>query len=346
MNIADICNTILDETSSPGQLRDALDEFSAVCSEISGIRPAPSFSAWSDDFLLQSGVAINPRAAAHCVQDYQRSVVFIRGVYAAINVLKIRLAGAPLEILYAGCGPFATLLLPLLGKFSAGELNITLLDIHQRSLNSVKLLVEYFGFSAHEVSTIEGDACFYKHPKKLHLVIAETMQKALEQEPQFALTANLGQQIYPEGIFIPQRIDVNFSLVDLELEKNRYQNQSATDPLALKNSANRYFIATLCTLSADNAQAQSQAAQHNSHTNVLELQPTIVEIPELVNISWLHAVLFTQIIVYDCYRLGDYEAEITLPMRCHELEPLCGGDRYTVSYQLGTYPKFHFELQE
>ena len=346
MNITGICNTILDESSSAEQLRDALNAFSAACSGISGIQPDPSFSAWADDSLLQSGVAINPRAAAHCVQDYQRSVVFIRSVYAAIGTLNVRFAGTPLEIVYAGCGPFATLLLPLLSKFSAGELNITLLDIHQQALDSVNLLVEHFGFSAHAVNTIKGDACLYEHPKKLHLVIAETMQKALEQEPQFAVTANLGQQICPQGIFIPQRIDVNLSLADLELEKELYKKQHATNSIVVKNWASRYFIATLCTLSADNAAAQSRAAQHNSHTNVLELQPTVVEIPELENISRLNAALFTQIIVYDCYRLGDYEAEITLPMRCHELEPLCAGERYTVSYHLGAYPKFHFELQE
>jgi len=346
MNIADICNAILDEASSPEQLRDALDGFSATCSEVSGIRPNSSFSAWADDSLLHSGVAINPQAAAHCVRDYQRSVVFIRGVYAALCALKIRFAGAPLEILYAGCGPFATLLLPLLGRFPPSELNITLLDIHQRSLDSANLLLEHFGFSAHSVSTVRGDACFYKHPKKLQLVIAETMQKSLEQEPQFAVTANLAQQICPEGVFIPQRIDVSLCLADLEQEKNLYKEQNATSVKAPKNSARRHFITTLCTLSADNAAAQRQAAAHNSHTNVLELQPTSLEIPQLDNISRLNAALFTQIIVYQQYCLDDYQAEITLPARCHELEPLCGGERYTVSYQLGTYPKFHFELQE
>ncbi|MFT5710939.1 MAG: hypothetical protein ACI8QT_001639 [Halioglobus sp.] len=307
--------------------------FSAACSDISGILPDPSFDAWAEDSLLPSGVAINPQAAAHCAHDYQRSVVFIRGVHAAMNALKLHFAGTPLEILYAGCGPFATLLMPLFGKFSPGDLNITLLDIHQRSLDSAELLVEIFGFGAHGVTTVQGDASTYRHPQKLHMVIAETMQKSLEQEPQFAVTANLAPQILAEGVFIPQRIDVSLALADLEQEKVFYDNLNTR----------RYPIATLASLSPDNAFAQSQAAQYNLQTNMLELQPTLVEIPLIEGIDRLNAALFTRITVYECYCLEDYEAEITLPMRCYELEPLRGGERYSVSYQLGAYPKFNFE---
>ena len=108
MNIDAICDTILDVSSSPEELRFALDTFTQQCSEISDIQPDPSFDAWAEDSLLDSGVAINPNAAAHCALDYQRSVVFIRGVYAAIKTLKLRFPETPLELLYAGCGPFAT----------------------------------------------------------------------------------------------------------------------------------------------------------------------------------------------------------------------------------------------
>ena len=106
-----------------------------------GILPDRSFNAWAGDALLKDGVAISPAAAAHCVNDTQRSVVFIRAVYAAIKAAQARFAQAPVEILYAGCGPFATLLLPILGRFEPGELTVHLLDIHQRSLDSVGLLI-------------------------------------------------------------------------------------------------------------------------------------------------------------------------------------------------------------
>ena len=146
MNINAIGDTILDETSSPEALREALDAFVLLCSEVTGIRADPSFDAWAEDSMLDNGVAINPRAAAHCAVDYQRSVIFIRGVNAAISSLRLHFSDTPLEILYAGCGPWATLLLPLLGRFPPDEFTLYLLDFHQRSLDSVKLLLAHFGF--------------------------------------------------------------------------------------------------------------------------------------------------------------------------------------------------------
>lgn len=316
MNIKSISDIILDETSSAAELRDALNTFVLLCSDTSGIRPDASFDAWAEDSLLDNGVAINPRAAAHCAVDYQRSVMFIRGVHAAIKTLKKRFPDTPIEILYAGCGPFATLLLPLLGKFNPGELCISMLDIHQRSLESVELLLAHFELGAHAVRTIRADACHYTHPKKLHLVIAETMQKSLEQEPQFAVTANLGPQLWPTGIFIPQCIEVVLCLADLAHERE-------------EKNGERYPLATVCTLSPESAADQ--------------LEPTTVVIPKLADMSRLDAALFTRIAVFEQYLLRDYESEITLPQKCHELAPLAGGERYKVSYQLGSYPKFNFE---
>ena len=343
MNINTISDTILDETSSPEALREALDAFVRLCGEITDIRPDPSFDAWAEDSLLDAGVAINPQAAAHCATDCQRSVMFVRGVYAAINVLKVRFPGTPLEILYAGCGPFGTLLLPLLGRFSPGELKLYLLDFHQRSLDSVMLLLAEFGFAAHAAQTVKADACDYKHTGKLHLVIAEAMQKSLEQEPQFAVTANLAPQLCPTGVFIPQRIDVSMCLADLEHEKALFGQSQKKDSNALKKSTRRYLLETVCTLIPEHASDQLQLAQTNSDGLRFELEPTIVVIPRMANIAGFDAALFTRICVFGQYWLKDYESQITLPLKCHELSPLAGGERYRVSYQLGSYPKFHFE---
>ncbi|MDG1945135.1 MAG: hypothetical protein P8J17_12835 [Halioglobus sp.] len=342
MNINTISDTILDEASSAERLRDALDAFVLLCSEITNIRPDPSFSAWAQDSLSDNGVAINAQAAAHCALDYERSVVFIRGVYAAIHALQLRLPGTVLEILYAGCGPFATLLLPLLGKMEAGEIRLSLLDIHQRSLDSVKLLLTHFGFCSHSVQTIKADACSYKHPDKLHLIIVEAMQKSLEQEPQFAITANLAPQLSPYGIFIPQRIDVSLCLTDLEHEKKLSTQSQRHGVDELKKHTGRHLIKTICTLHPEYAFDQMQRAQTSSDGTMLQLEPIMVEIPVMASVAQLDAALFTTVRVFEQYSLQDYDSQITLPLKCHELLPLVGGDRHQISYQLGSYPRFNF----
>jgi hypothetical protein len=343
MNINTISDTILDEASSPEALREALDAFVMLCSGVTDIQPDPSFDAWAEDSLLANGVAINPQAAAHCAVDYQRSVVFIRGVYAAINTLRLRFGDTPLEILYAGCGPFATLLLPLLGKFPPGALKLYLLDFHQRSLDSVKLLLTHFGYCSPAIHTIKGDACNYKHTGKLHLIVVETMQKSLEQEPQFAVTANLAPQLGPMGVFIPQRIDVALCLSDLEHEKELFAESQKTEWNSLVKGAARYPLATVCTLSPELAFDQMQRAIIHSDKKGAALESTLIEIPARPDIARFDAALFTRICVFEQYWLTDYESQITLPLKCHEILPLAGGERYRVSYQLGSYPKFSFE---
>ena len=316
MNLNSISATILDEASSPEQLCNALDAFSLLCSEATGIRADPSFDAWADDALLDNGVAINPQAAAHCVVDYARSVAFIRGVSAAIDTLKLRFAGPSLEILYAGCGPFATLLLPVLGRFLPGELNLYLLDVHQRSLDSVQRLLTEFGFCAHSVKLIKADACTYRHPGTLHLVIAETMQKSLEQEPQFAVTANLARQLCPMGVFIPQRIEVSLCLANLDHEKKLIdapRDWESPESHNLENVSRRYSLGTVCILSPEHAFEQMQFARANSVGADPALESAIVEIPRVEDAARFDAALFTSITVFEQYRLEDYESQITLP---------------------------------
>ncbi|MEP4485098.1 hypothetical protein [Marinobacter alexandrii] len=346
MNLNRIRDALLDEAASREQLHSALDTFSAICSQTTGVRADPSFDAWADDAFLENGVAINPQAAAHCVKDYARSVAFIRGVSAAIETLQLRFPDTSLEILYAGCGPFATLVLPLLGRFTPGDLSLHLLDVHQRSLDSVSLLIEEFGLGAHNIQLIKADACNYDHPRALHLVVAETMQKSLEQEPQFAVTANLAPQLHAEGVFIPQRIEVRLCLADIELEQAliaQAQKESCLEPDNPTRDVTRYSLGILCNLSAEQAFDQMQAARVNVNGEAPALQPTIVEIPRLKGVAELDAALFTRIDVFEQYALEDYESQITLPLRCAELSPLVVGERYRIVYQFGNYPKFDFE---
>ncbi|MEP5766690.1 MAG: class I SAM-dependent methyltransferase [Halieaceae bacterium] len=311
--LATIASTILDETRSPAAVRAALDQFQQLCSDHSGVEPDRSFSAWAEDSFLDSGVAINPQAAAHCVTDYRRSVVFIRALHAALQDALQQFTQRPLQILYAGCGPYATLLLPLLQYFRPGELEIHLLDIHQRSLDSVAQLLAHFQLEAHNISLVHADASDYQHPEALQLIVAETMQKSLEQEPQVAVTTNLAAQLCAGGIFLPQQIDVELGLTEREQ--------------ALHTPGDYLPLARAFTLRADSAP---------------ELASVELVIPAIERLEQHSALLFTSIQVYRQYRLQAYEAEITLPRPCPELMPLRAGARHKLHYRLGSYPGFEF----
>ena len=344
-----ITEILLDESSSSRSLYSALDNFSQCCSDVTGIVPDRSFDGWAEDSFLDDGVAINPQAAAFCIKDYQRSVVFIRGVNAAINVARERFPDSAIKILYAGCGPFATLLLPLLVKYKPNELDIYLLDIHQQSLDSVSELVNYFGFNGHAITLIQGDACSYQHTTPLNLIIAETMQKSLEQEPQFAVTANLAPQLYPQGIFIPEKIEVLMCLAHWEREKETYKKYNKIDHESLINSGLRHQLGSIFTLLPEQAQTQMLTALDkgstscNQNESMHSLSSVDIQIPTLETklLERYDALMLTRINVFGQYTLKDYESEITLPYKCYELTPLNAGDEYKVCYQLGKYPRFN-----
>lgn len=323
MSLAAIRNVILDESSSARQLQDALDRFARLASEISGVMPDPSFDGWASDVFLDQGVAINPQAAAHCVKDYRRSVVFIRAIDAAIEAARRKFPGEVVRLLYAGCGPYATLLLPLLESCSPGDLDICLLDVHRRSLDSVKTIISQLDLDEYEIRMVCADACTYQHDACLHLIVTETMQKSLEQEPQFAVTANLATQLCPGGFFLPEKIEVTLGLA-------RPQQALAPD----------FSLGTVLTLSAVSAPALLKSASYSECSPVLELPAVRLQVPELESCHVLEAALFTRIQVFRDYQLHEYDAEITLPQRCHDIDSIRGGEVIRVNYQLGSYPRF------
>ena len=338
LQLEELTAVLLAQGSTAGQLIAALERYVQVCHIVGGIEPDPAFDAWAGDSFLADGVAIAPQAAAHCARDYRRTVVFIRGVSAALEQSKQRFPGETLHIVYAGCGPYATLLLPLLARYAPTELDVCLLDIHQDSLDSVKKLLGHFGLERHSVETVQGDACTYVHSRPPHLIITETMQKSLEQEPQLAITAQLAPQLRDGGIFIPGKIEVRMCLACLD--RPRFGDTGSSVGAVSRRSTDQHELCKVLTLTPELAAPLLQSATFRNNRAKWELQPVIVEIPSLESLGSLRAALFTCIQVFGQHRLEDYDAEITLPLRCTDMSPLVAGERWEISYQLGGYPRF------
>jgi hypothetical protein len=329
MNIAwthlkSIAETIVDECSSTTQLQNALDEMVTLCRQGCDLSPSLSFSARSGDTELPQGVAINPEAAAQCVKDYQRSVMFIRGFHAAIRQKLEEQPDKPIDVLYAGCGPYATIVLPVLTLIDPARLSLYLLDIHEESLSCAAQLVDFFQFDSLSTVYLCENACDYQHSTGFDLILAETMQKALEQEPQFKVTANLCHQLKPNGLFLPEQISISLYLHEI-------QNPNAV-----------HFRQTILELTAESVLEDSLKPVEKDDESLVELSS--FTIPTEYQHELFEFVFSTTIKIYGSHRLKDEEAEITLLTKVLDLEDAKPGETWQAFYQLGTYPRFAFKL--
>jgi len=214
-NIREITETLLFEPRNYEGMRDGVNELHRLFSIASGVNAE---SIYDDDIYLPSGMAISPTKAAHCLLEYERTSIFLRGIYKGIAQLKLNYPGQRLHILYAGCGPYATLLTPLTTFLKADEVAFHLLDINADAIDAAKKLYENLELNEYVAEWICADAATYQVPEGaiMHLMISETMQNALRYEPQVNIMMNLIPQLPAHGVFIPHEITVSAKLVTVE----------------------------------------------------------------------------------------------------------------------------------
>jgi hypothetical protein len=101
-----------------------------------------------ENIHFENGKALGTTWAAMCIDDLMRTRQFVQGIYKAVQFLKQQ-KEAPVHILYAGCGPFAALILPLLTRFSQKDIQCTLLEINPLSYAAVKKVISKLGLGDH-----------------------------------------------------------------------------------------------------------------------------------------------------------------------------------------------------
>lgn len=237
---------LLDPAIGFGTLYQAVHRLHALFVEITGLHARNETRAeFRAETRLPCGRAISMKHAAHCLLEFQRTAVFLRGIYQALTTLQLRFPGQTLDVVYAGCGPYATLITPLLPLLRDLPLRLTLIDIHPQALAMAGAIHTAMGFSAPELCA--GDAATYQHPpgRTLHLVITETMRRALEGETQVAVTAQLVRQLHRDGVLVPEAIELK------TFHKwHRYGEDEAAPaqirvPLAWRLRVDRAFLSAL-----------------------------------------------------------------------------------------------------
>lgn len=88
--------------------------------------------------ILSVGKAISPRDAARGVLDFKRTAAFLLGLESAIRAALSGFDERPVHVLYAGCGPLAPLAICLMPRFPPAEVQFTLVDVHDASIDCAR----------------------------------------------------------------------------------------------------------------------------------------------------------------------------------------------------------------
>ena len=193
-------------------LSKAVKEFKAFLIELTGINLEDEEGRRNIQF--DNGIALGTTWAAMCIDDMIRTKRFMKGVFDAVTHLRTATT-APIHILYAGTGPFAALVLPLLTKFSEEEIQFTFLEINEKSFTALERLIAKLGIDGYIRSLELADATQYSIPKGEHfdMLVCEAMLPGLNKEQQVPILLNLLKQL-PAGItFIPQKIELELALI-------------------------------------------------------------------------------------------------------------------------------------
>jgi hypothetical protein len=311
--LASLVRTILDEPD-PGTLKGACDRLHVRLAHLAGLPLDAPASDEVEPRRLANGTAIAPRDAARCLLDFARTAAFMRGVRAAVADARRRFPRTTVEVLYAGCGPYAPLTLPLVMERPPDEVRLTLIDAHERSLCAARRLYEQVGGLAHVRDFVHADAAAYTCDARWppHVVVCEAMQQALTREPQVAITRQLAPQLVAGGTLVPERVTVEACLADLAKE--------FTLGAAPPAPRDRLALGTLMVVSKEPGDP---------------FQPVVVDVPD--GTPSLVLMLRTVVHVHAALVLDDYDSGITFPLL---IPRPAGARRIEFRYRGGEEPRW------
>jgi hypothetical protein len=290
-----------------------------------------------NEVLLKGGIALSSYDAAICLDEFIRTARFLKGTHLAICELLKRFPDQKLNILYAGCGPYATLILPLLPLFDPSELDVLLLDINNDSLRSVAGFLSSVGLEEYTVGMQQADAIRYKSPESrpLHLIVSETMFYALIREPQVSITGNLAPQLQKGGILIPE--EINLELVYTFFSEEPYLKSTDQRAKGLPYQ-HRINMGPLFSINKELDFYRNINSPGQFESDLYELPSAFSAIPDLC--IFTHLRIFGEVILHSA------ESSITNPYCITSLYNLQEQTHVKLLYDFTDVPQWTYKVKE
>ncbi|WGH76584.1 hypothetical protein P8625_05345 [Tenacibaculum tangerinum] len=292
-----IASVFLEDTTDYLKLSAAIKEYKNML--LQSIESDMEQEDCKSHIYFENGVAIGTKWAMLCIDDMLRTKKFIRGIDMAIKDQMHQ--KDTLRILYAGTGPFATLLLPLMVKYAEYNIHYDLLEINPLSFKSLKEIIKKLNIETCNITFINDDATKYAIPTNAcpDIIVSETMQLALDKEQQVSIFYNLTKQAHPNTVFIPEKIDLFIGtrikgIDELDTQQKRYQKHHKVFEVSKQAMKSNDWI-------IDKTSGKLDFAQRH----------TVLTDKELSTASEI--VVMTEITIYKDIQLTLNESGLTIP---------------------------------
>lgn len=283
---------------------------------------------------LDSGHAIGPTWAAMCIKDLQRTKKFMAGIYEAVADTIKKNSSHHVHILYAGTGPFAALVLPLIARFSSEQLQFTLLEVNEYSFHCLEKLIATLQLEPYIRQIEKADATLWKIDPEdpIDVFICETMNTGLAKEPQVAIFMNIVPQLKDEVIIIPGKIRLQAALID-PVKRMKYKMGKE------KENSSVNVLGDLFELSREYISPHVNAFKTAGGT--YKFPETTIIIPSEKVITYSQFSVLTHISVYNGIQLLIDESPLTMPLK---LIRDVSSVRIKCHYETGENPGIQFSI--
>ncbi|REH56522.1 hypothetical protein C7448_101562 [Tenacibaculum gallaicum] len=271
------------------------------------------------------GKALGLNHAAQCLLDYKRTVKFLKAMVMAIKEKQQKHPDKTINIFYAGCGPYApfvTLIAPL---FSPEEIQFSLLEINDKSLEYAKSLIQKLELTKYITNHYNADAVTFEIPeaKKYHIVFSETLDALLYRECYVPILFNLLPQLPKDVTVIPENVLVKMSLATDVITDAKHTSVEIDTILNVRKAISSNETNTIPTQLPDKKIA----------VNSINIE------------EYNYLLLDTLVHVYNDIWLTRSESSLTLPLEMHIEHPI-NFDSIVYTYQMDPDIQLKYSLEK
>lgn len=325
--LSEISDILLADEINFSDLSTSLANMKTLLMKVSEIDP--SLPEYKLDIHHETGKAIGPQWAGLCVDDLLRTKRFTKGAFNAIQEIKAKKPGKPVTLLYVGTGPFATLIMPLLTKFTPEELQLILVEVNPVTVVALKNTIKNLGVENYVKEIISTDAAQLQleNAREIDILLLECLQFALVKEQQVAITYNLIPQLQKDVILVPQEIKLSVCMVD-SVKKMKYMTTTES------NNKPSYYkdINTVFVLSKE------EILNHLSKSEELIFPEVITELSEEDKNNFTTVSISTDIHVFGDQVLGKDECSLTMSYKLQDTNRIESYNAVKTKYEINENP--------